>query len=205
MNTQMRSILDEATDPWGMKITRVELKNIMPPKDIQQSMEKQMRAERERREAILKAEGHKQSAILMAEGDKQAAVLRAEADKQVKILNAQAEREARISIAEGEAEAILKVQDARAEGLKRVKAVAADEALIRLQSLETLSAMADGQATKIVIPSELQGLAGTLAGLVETAKPVTPGVKKLPALESKAPVHRPREDNPSRCAVEHDD
>lgn len=203
INAKMRSILDEATDPWGIKITRVELKNIMPPKDIQQSMEKQMRAERERREAILKAEGHKQSAILMAEGDKQAAVLRAEADKQVVILKAEAEREARINVAEGEAQAILKVQDARAEGLKRVKAVQADEALIRLQSLETLSAMASGQATKIVIPSELQGLAGMLAGLSEVAGRVEPGVPPVEGPEPEIPVHRPREDDPTRCAVEH--
>lgn len=172
INTQMRAILDEATDCWGIKITRVELKNIIPPRDIQESMEKQMRAERERRESILQAEGQKQSQILVAEGEKQSAILRAEAQKQSAILAAEAEREARIKRAEGEAEAILKIQEATAQGLERIKSVGADSALIRLRSLETLEKMADGHATKIIVPSELQGLAGTLAGLSETVEKV---------------------------------
>lgn len=202
INTKMHTILDEATDQWGIKITRVELKNIMPPQDIQNAMEKQMRAERERREAILKAEGHKQSQVLMAEGDKQAAVLRAEADKQVKILNAEAEREAKIHVAEGEAAAIMKVQEARAAGLEKMKAVEADNALIRLRSLETLEAMAAGQATKIIIPSELQGLAGTLAGIVEAVDKVTPGKAPEAPVAPQRPSHRPKEDDPSQCELE---
>jgi len=167
INTKMRAILDEATDPWGIKITRVELKNIMPPRDIQDSMEKQMRAERERREKILQAEGEKKSAILLAEGEKESTILKAEAKKAAAILEAEAEREARIKRAEGEAEAILKIQEATAQGLEKIKAVSADESVIRLRSLETLERMSDGQATKIIVPSELQGLAGTLAGLSE--------------------------------------
>ena len=167
INTKMRAIRDEATDPWGIKITRVELKNIMPPRDIQDSMEKQMRAERERREKILQAEGEKKSAILLAEGEKESTILKAEAKKAAAILEAEAEREARIKRAEGEAEAILKIQEATAQGLEKIKAVSADESVIRLRSLETLEKMSDGQATKIIVPSELQGLAGTLAGLSE--------------------------------------
>ena len=163
----MRAILDEATDPCGIKITRVELKNILPPRDIQDSMEKQMRAERERREKILQAEGEKKSAILLAEGEKESTILKAEAKKAAAILEAEAEREARIKRAEGEAEAILKIQEATAQGLEKIKAVSADESVIRLRSLETLERMSDGQATKIIVPSELQGLAGTLAGLSE--------------------------------------
>lgn len=181
INAKMRQVLDEATDPWGIKITRVELKNIMPPRDIQESMEKQMRAERERREAILQAEGQKQSQILVAEGEKQSAILRAQAQKESAILTAQAQKEAAILAAEadqearvkralGEAESIRLVQEARAEGLSKIKGVAADDGLIRLQSLEALSKMANGTATKIIIPSNLQGLAGTLTGLVETVK-----------------------------------
>lgn len=181
INDKMRQVLDEATDPWGIKITRVELKNIMPPRDIQDSMEKQMRAERERREAILQAEGQKQSQILVAEGEKQSAILRAQAQKESAILSAQAQKEAAILAAEaeqearvkralGEAESIRLVQAARAEGLAKIKAVGADEGLIRIQSLEALGKMADGTATKIIIPSNLQGLAGTLAGLTETVK-----------------------------------
>lgn len=168
INSKMRSILDEATDPWGIKITRVELKNIMPPRDIQESMEKQMRAERERREKILQAEGEKKSAILLAEGEKESTILRAEAKKAAAILEAEAEREARIKRAEGEAEAIMKIQEANAQSLCRIKQAEADDAVIRLRSLEALEKIADGQATKIIIPSNLQGLAGTLAGLSET-------------------------------------
>lgn len=167
INTKMRAILDEATDPWGIKITRVELKNIMPPKDIQDSMEKQMRAERERREKILQAEGEKKSAVLLAEGEKESTILRAEAKKAAAILEAEAERESRIKRAEGEAEAILKIQEATAQGLSKIKEIGADESVIRLRSLEALEKMSDGQATKIIVPSELQGLAGTLAGLSE--------------------------------------
>ena len=167
INTKMRAILDEATDPWGIKITRVELKNIMPPRDIQDSMDKQMRAERERREKILQAEGEKKSAILLAEGEKESTILRAEAKKAAAILEAEAERESRIKRAEGEAEAILKIQEATAQGLSKIKEIGADESVIRLRSLEALEKMSDGQATKIIVPSELQGLAGTLAGLSE--------------------------------------
>ena len=168
INSRMRAILDEATDPWGIKITRVELKNIMPPRDIQESMEKQMRAERERREKILQAEGEKKSAILLAEGEKESTILRAEAKKAAAILEAEAEREATIKRAEGEAEAIMKIQEANAQSLYRIKQAEADDAVIRLRSLEALEKIADGQATKIIIPSNLQGLAGTLAGLSET-------------------------------------
>lgn len=167
INSKMRSILDEATDPWGIKITRVELKNIMPPRDIQESMEKQMRAERERREKILQAEGEKKSAILLAEGEKESTILRAEAKKAAAILEAEAVRESTIKKAEGEAEAIMKVREATAQSLYRLKQAEADEAVIRIRSLEALEKMADGQATKIIIPSELQGLAGTLVGLSE--------------------------------------
>ena len=167
INSKMRAILDEATDPWGIKITRVELKNIMPPRDIQESMEKQMRAERERREKILQAEGEKKSAILLAEGEKESTILRAEAKKAAAILEAEAERAARIKRAEGEAEAIMKIQEANAQSLYRIKQAQADDAVIRLRSLEALEKLAEGQATKIIIPSDLQGLAGTLAGLSE--------------------------------------
>lgn len=202
INTQMRSILDEATDPWGIKITRVELKNIMPPTGIQDSMEKEMRAERERREAILKAEGHKSSQILMAEGDKQAAVLRAQANKEVKVLEAAAEREAKILVAEGDAAAILKVSEAKAAGLERIKAVQADDGLVRLQALDALRDMAAGQATTIVVPCELQGLAGTLAGLTETVKAVSAGgaVSEPEPVVKSLPVHRPVEGSPSECS-----
>lgn len=156
INTRMRSILDEATDPWGIKVNRVEVKNIIPPETIQEAMEKQMRAERERRESILIAEGQKQSAILVAEGKKAAMILEAEAEK-----------EAAIRKAEGEAEAILALQTATAEGLERIKAVQPDEGLIRLRSLEALEKVADGQATKLIIPSDLQGLAGMVASASE--------------------------------------
>ncbi len=148
INSKMRSILDEATDPWGIKVNRVEVKNILPPKDIQEAMEKQMRAERERREKILQAEGEKKSSVLIAEGEKESAILRAEADK-----------ESRIKRAEGEAEAMLKIKTAEAEGIKLLKEAKADSSVLTLKSYETLSRMADGQATKIIVPSELQSIA----------------------------------------------
>ena len=168
INTKMRAILDEATDPWGIKINRVELKNIMPPKDIQDAMEKQMKAERERREAILRAEGEKNSTILVAEGKKQAMILDAEAQKQKQILMAEAEKESRIRHAEGEAEAILKVQEATAEGVKKINESAPGEGVIALRSLEALEKVADGKATKIIIPSEIQNVAGLIASLKES-------------------------------------
>ena len=170
INARMRTVLDEATDPWGIKVNRVEVRNIIPPESIQQAMEKQMRAERERRESILKAEGEKQSAILVAEGQKASTILRAEADKAAMILDAEAEKEAAIRKAEGEAQAILNVQKATAEGLSMIKSVAADEALIRLRSLEALQKVADGQATKIIIPSDMQALAGLVTSVTELAK-----------------------------------
>ena len=170
INNRMRLVLDEATDPWGIKVNRVEVKNIAPPKSIQEAMEKQMRAERERRESILKAEGEKQSAILVAEGQKASAILKAEAEKAAVILQAEAAKEAAIREAEGEAQAILNVQKATADGLSMIKNVNADEALIRLKSLEALQKVADGQATKIIIPSEIQNLAGLVTSVAELAK-----------------------------------
>jgi regulator of protease activity HflC (stomatin/prohibitin superfamily) len=170
INSRMRIVLDEATDPWGIKVNRVEVKNITPPKSIQEAMEKQMRAERERRESILKAEGEKQSAILVAEGQKASAILKAEAEKAAVILQAEATKEASIREAEGEAEAIRNIQKATAEGLSLLKAVAADEALIKLKSLEALQKVAEGQATKIIIPSDIQNLAGLVTGVTELAK-----------------------------------
>jgi len=170
INTKMRAILDEATDPWGIKVNRVELKNILPPAEIQDAMEKQMKAERERRESILRAEGEKKSTILVAEGKKASAILTAEAEKQAAILRAEAKREAAIREAEGEAEAILKVQNATAEGLKMIKHAEADQAVLTLKSFEALAKVADGKATKIIVPSEIQGLAGlaaSLKGIVE--------------------------------------
>ena len=164
INGQMRSILDEATDSWGIKVNRVELKNIMPPRDIQESMEKQMRAERERREAILQAEGQKQSQILVAEGEKQSAILRADAAKQAKIMEAEAEKTAKILAAEAESEAIMKVQQATADALKLLNEAAPNDQVVKLKALETMTKVADGKATKIIIPSELQGLAGLAAG-----------------------------------------
>ena len=161
INTKMRAILDEATDPWGIKVNRVELKNILPPKDIQNAMEKQMKAERERREAILRAEGEKKSAILTAEGENQAAILRAEAKKQAQILEAQ-----------GKAEAILAVQRATADSIKLLNEAAPSDPVIRIRALEAFAAAADGKATKIIIPSEIQGLAGLAEGLVEAVKEV---------------------------------
>ena len=170
INTKMRAILDQATDAWGIKVNRVELKNIIPPREIQDAMEKQMKAERERREAILRAEGEKNSAILVAEGRKQSAILDAEAEKQAAILRAEAQREARIREAEGEAEAILKVQQATAEGLRMLNDVPPVKEVLVLKSYEALAKVADGNATKIIIPSELQNLAGTLAALSETVE-----------------------------------
>lgn len=167
INTKMRMILDEATDPWGIKINRVELKNIMPPKEIQDSMEKQMKAERERREKILQAEGEKRSSILVAEGEKESMILRAEAEKEAAILRADAEKEAMIRKAEGEAQAILKVQQATAEGLKMLNEASPDKNVIAIKSLEAFEKAADGKATKIIIPSEIQSLAGLAAGLKE--------------------------------------
>lgn len=170
INTKMRASLDVATDPWGIKVNRVELKNIIPPAAIQDAMEKQMKAERERREAILRAEGEKKSTILVAEGKKESAILDAEADKQAAILHAEAEKEKRIKEAEGEAAAILKVQQANADGLRFLKEAGADETVLRLKSLEAFMAAADGKATKIIIPSEIQGVAGLVKSVVEVAK-----------------------------------
>ncbi|MCQ2518658.1 MAG: SPFH/Band 7/PHB domain protein [Lachnospiraceae bacterium] len=167
INTKMRATLDEATDPWGIKVTRVELKNIMPPAAIRDAMEKQMKAERERREAILKAEGEKKSTILVAEGKKESAILEAEAEKQSAILRAEAEKEKRIREAEGEAEAILKVQQATADGIRMIKDAGADESVIKLRSLEAFERASDGQATKIIIPSEIQGIAGLAKSVKE--------------------------------------
>ncbi|MBE6972346.1 MAG: SPFH/Band 7/PHB domain protein [Ruminococcaceae bacterium] len=168
INTKMRAILDEATDPWGIKVNRVELKSIIPPREIQDAMEKQMKAERERREAILQAEGQKQSQILVAEGEKQSAILRADAAKQAKIMEAEAEKAARIMAAEAEAEAIMKVQQATADAIKLVNEAKPGEGVIKIKALEAFQAAANGKATKIIIPSELQGL----AGLASTAKAV---------------------------------
>lgn len=170
INTKMRASLDEATDPWGIKVTRVELKNIIPPAAIQEAMEKQMKAERERREAILIAEGEKKSTILVAEGKKASAILDAEADKQAQILRAEAKKEATIREAEGQAEAILAVQKAQADGIRFIKEAGADDAVIQLKSLEAFAKAADGQATKIIIPSDIQGLAGTVKSIAEVAK-----------------------------------
>ena len=163
INSRMRSILDEATDPWGIKINRVELKNIIPPKEIQNAMEKQMKAERERRESILQAEGAKQSQILVAEGEKQAAILKADAAKQAAILQAEGAKEARIMAAEAEAQAILQVQQALADSLRLLNAAAPNDQVVKLKALEAMQKVADGKATKIIIPSELQGLAGLAA------------------------------------------
>ena len=163
INTKMRAILDEATDPWGIKVNRVELKNIIPPREIQNAMEKQMKAERERRESILQAEGQKASQILVAEGEKQSAILRADAAKQAKIMEAEAAKAARIMAAEAEAEAIAKVQQALADSLKLLNEAAPNDQVVKLKALEAMEKVADGKATKIIIPSELQGLAGLAA------------------------------------------
>ena len=169
INTKMRASLDVATDPWGIKVNRVELKNIIPPAAIQDAMEKQMKAERERREAILKAEGEKKSTILVAEGKKESAILDAEAEKQAAILRAEAHKEATIREAEGQAEAILKIQQANADGLRFLKEAAPDAGVLQLKSLEAFAKAADGKATKIIIPSEIQGLAGLAKSLAEIA------------------------------------
>jgi len=167
VNTQMRVILDDATDPWGIKINRVELKNILPPKEIQDAMEKQMKAERERRELILRAEGEKRSSILVAEGNKESTILAAEANKQSVILTAEAQKESAIRYAEGEAEAILKVQKATSEGLKMLNEANPTKAVLALKSLEALQKLGDGKATKIIIPSEIQGIAGLATSFTE--------------------------------------
>ena len=176
INTKMRALLDEATDPWGIKVNRVELKNIIPPREIQDAMEKQMKAERERREAILQAEGQKQSQILVAEGEKQSAILRADAAKQAAILQAEGEKEARIMAAEAEANAILKVQQATADAIKLINEAAPGEGVIKIKALEAFAKAADGKATKLIIPSEIQGL----AGLCASAKTVFDGVETNP-------------------------
>ncbi len=170
INTKMRSILDEATDPWGIKINRVELKNITPPKDIQEAMEKQMRAERERREKILQAEGEKKAAILIAEGQKESKILEAEANKQAAILKAEAEKEAKIRAAEGEAEAILKVQQATAEGIRLINEASPSREVLAIKSFEALERVADGKATKIIVPSDLQNLSSYTAVIKESAE-----------------------------------
>ena len=170
INTKMRASLDVATDPWGIKVNRVELKNIIPPAAIQDAMEKQMKAERERREAILRAEGEKKSTVLVAEGKKESAILDAEAEKQAAILRAEARKEATIREAEGQAEAIIKIQQANADGLRMLKEAAPDSNVIQLKSLEAFAKAADGKATKIIIPSEIQGLAGLAKAVVEVGK-----------------------------------
>lgn len=170
INTKMRTHLDEATDPWGIKVNRVELKNIIPPAEIQDSMEKQMKAERERRESILRAEGEKKSTILVAEGKKESVILDAEAEKQSAILRAEAKKEAMIREAEGEAQAILKVQEATAEGIRLIREAGADDAVLQIKSLEAFEKAADGKATKIIIPSNIQSVAGMVKSLVEVGK-----------------------------------
>ena len=170
VNTKMRAILDEATDPWGIKVNRVELKNILPPADIQSSMEKQMKAERDRRQAILQAEGQRESAILVAQGEKESAILRASAEKEAAILRAEAERQSAILKAEGEAEAIRAVQKALADSLQMLNEAAPNDQVIKLKSIQAMEKISDGQATKIIIPSEMQGLVGLANGIVEGVK-----------------------------------
>jgi len=170
INTKMRAILDEATDPWGIKVNRVELKNILPPADIQSSMEKQMKAERDRRQAILQAEGQKKSAILIAEGERESAILRADAEKQAAILKAEAEKQAAILKADGEAQAILAVQKALADALALLNEKAPNDQVLKLKAIEAMQTVANGQATKIIIPSEMQGLVGLANGIVEGTK-----------------------------------
>ena len=183
INTQMRSILDEATDPWGIKVNRVELKNIIPPREIQDAMEKQMKAERERRESILQAEGTKQSQILVAEGEKQSAILRADAAKQAAILQAEGAKQAKILEAEAEAEAILKVQQATADAIKLINEADPGDGVIKIRALEAFQSVADGKATKIIIPSEIQGLAGLCASAKAVFDTVEP--KNKPAAPEK--------------------
>ena len=170
INTKMRASLDEATDPWGIKVNRVELKNIIPPAEIQNAMEKQMKAERERREAVTRAEGEKKASILVAEGKKESAILEAEAEKQSAILKAEAQKEKMIREAEGQAEAILKVQQAKADGIRMIKEAGADSAVLQIKSLESLEKVADGQSTKIIIPSDLQGIAGLATTFSEVVR-----------------------------------
>ena len=170
VNTKMRAILDEATDPWGIKVNRVELKNILPPADIQSSMEKQMKAERDRRQAILQAEGQKNSAILIAEGERESAILRADAEKQAAILKAEAEKQAAILKADGEAQAIRAVQQALADSLEMLNEKAPNDSVLRLKAIEAMQKVADGKATKIIIPSEMQGLVGLANGITEGVK-----------------------------------
>ena len=170
VNTKMRAILDEATDPWGIKVNRVELKNILPPQDIQNSMEKQMKAERDRRQAILQAEGQKKSAILIAEGEKESAILRASAEKEAAILKAEAEKQAAILRADGEAQAIMAVQKAMADSLALLNEKAPNDSVLKLKAIEAMQKVADGKATKIIIPSEMQGLVGMASGIVESVK-----------------------------------
>ena len=170
VNTKMRAILDEATDPWGIKVNRVELKNILPPTDIQSSMEKQMKAERDRRQAILQAEGQKKSAILIAEGERESAILRADAEKQAAILRAEAEQQAAVLKADGEAQAILAVQKAMADSLEMLNQKAPNDQVIKLKAIEAMQKIADGKATKIIIPSQMQGLVGMANGIVEGVK-----------------------------------
>ena len=173
INTKMRVSLDEATDPWGIKVNRVELKNIIPPAEIQNAMEKQMKAERERREAVTRAEGEKKASVTVAEGKKEAAILEAEAEKQSAILRAEAQKEKMIREAEGEAEAILKVQQAKADGIRMLKEAGADSAVLQMKSLEAFEKAADGKATKIIIPSEIQGIAGLSTSIKEVLKDST--------------------------------
>ena len=170
INTRMRAILDDATDPWGIKVNRVELKNILPPADIQNSMEKQMKAERDRRQSILQAEGQKKSAILIAEGEKESAILKASAEKEAAILRAEAEKQAAILKADGEAQAILAVQQALADSIAMLNEKAPNDSVLRLKAIEAMQKVADGQATKIIIPSEMQGLVGLANGIVEGTK-----------------------------------
>ena len=170
VNNKMRSILDEATDPWGIKVNRVELKNILPPADIQNSMEKQMKAERDRRQSILQAEGQKKSAILIAEGERESAILKADAEKQAAILRAEAEKQAAILKADGEAQAIRSVQQALADSLEMLNEKAPNDSVLRLKAIEAMQKVADGKATKIIIPSEMQGLVGLANGIVEGTK-----------------------------------
>ncbi len=183
INTKMRALLDEATDPWGIKVNRVELKNIIPPREIQDAMEKQMKAERERRESILQAEGQKQSQILVAEGEKQSAILRADAAKQAAILQAEGDKQAKILAAEAEAQAILQVQQATADAIRMINEAAPTEGVIKIKALEAFEAAANGKATKIIIPSEIQGLAGLAAAaktVFDTEDPKATITKTVP-------------------------